>query len=323
MDVVLIGQGLALLLVVAALAFGWIKVQRWLTDLQHLTESIASLRRRLEADHDPLSASATDSKFNLNHHVQSLKILADRFADRVQSQSEIEALRRKLIANLTHDLRSPLTVVQGYLETMQIKGNALSAEQREHYLAIAIKHCFRLNKMAAEVFDLSQLESKEAHPNTTHFSLSELSQHVLRKFELVALEREIFLGLVGDTVRHMVVADVSMIERVLDNLIDNALRFTPPGGEVTLTLQQVDTQVMVKVVDTGSGIPAQEIPMLFHRFHQVPGHHPQSDQAPGVGLLIVKRILDLHGSEIQVESELGMGLSIQFSLLLARRHSEQ
>lgn len=312
-------QWAVLAVVLAVLLIAWHRIRRWFRSAQKLTYAILALQRSLESSLTPPGVLDRNIKSDFEWRIKTLEHISALFVDRVQSLMQSDALRRKMIASMTEDLRSPLTTFQGYLKTMQLKAGVLSAEQNERFLAIAIKHCYRLNKLVDEFHELSKLDCMEARPIKTLFSLTELAQHVLQKYTLVAQEKEIILKFSSSTLRHVVVADIGMIERVFSNLIDNALRFTPRGGEVTIKLREYRTRIKVQVTDTGKGIRRESLLQLFHGTARVT--HTAEDKLTGVGLLVVKRILDLHNSEVKVDSEIGVGTTFYFDLPLAQAYA--
>jgi len=240
--------------------------------------------------------------------------MAERIAQQLQALKQTDALRRELVANVSHDLRTPLTSLQGYLETLLLKEHDLSAGERRKYLETAVRQSQRLGKLVGDLFELAKLECREVQPEPEPFSLSELVQDAVQKLDLVAQKHGVQLSASVSPDVPFVNADIGMIERVLVNLVDNALRFTPAGGSVSLSLAEEPDRVVVRVADTGCGIASDELPQLFnhaYRLTKVSRHHPEST---GLGLAIAKRILELHGGTIHVESQLNAGATFSFSL---------
>jgi two-component system, OmpR family, sensor kinase len=238
--------------------------------------------------------------------------MSERISEQVQDLRQVDALRRDLITNISHDLRTPLAALQGYLETLQLKATTLTEEERQHYLAAASKHSERLGKLIADLFDLSRFDAKavEAHPEA--FPLQELAQDVVLKFEGTAKAKNIALSLSCDKGLPFVKADVGLIERALTNLIENALRYTPSGGEVRLELHKLSNGISVFVKDTGQGIPPDDLPFIFERFYRAKGNDEKTGS--GLGLAITKKIIELHGKEIGVSSVPKRGTTFSFEL---------
>ena len=243
--------------------------------------------------------------------------MSQRIVDQIRQLRHADASRREMVANVSHDLRTPLTSLQGYLETLLIKEGELSEEERRHYLGLAVKHGRRLSQLTAELFELAMLESREADLHFEPFSLAELVQDVAQKFKLEAEKREICLETEIPKGAPFVSADIALIERVLENLIENAIKYTPEGGTIRLSLILGRGRIAARVSDTGVGIPEAEIPHIFERFYRVEKSRGEGPEGTGLGLAIAQRILQLHGSPIQVESEPGAGTSFTFELPIA------
>lgn len=240
-----------------------------------------------------------------------------RIIAQMQSLEETDRLRRELISNVSHDLRTPLASMQGYLEVLTVKDDNLSAEDRTRYIATAHRHCQRLGRLISELFELSKLDAGRIEPNLEQFSLAELLQDVMQKFELSAQAQNIQLTFKAEGLVHPVQADIALIERVLENLVENALRYTPQGGTVNLQIASAAGGVNVSVEDTGIGVHEAELPHLFDRYYRSQSAAVHSEQGTGLGLAIVKRILDLHGCSIEVDSTPGQGSCFRFSLAAA------
>ncbi|MEJ2054734.1 MAG: HAMP domain-containing sensor histidine kinase [Calditrichaceae bacterium] len=215
---------------------------------------------------------------------------------------------------MSHDLRSPLSSVQGYIETILMKENKLSDTERKEYLETILKNVINLNRLVHELFELSKLDAMENGPLFEPFSIAELAQDVVLKFQQQAEQKEIHLITKIPVNLPFVSADIGMIDRVLSNFIDNALRFTPSNGKICIELTAADDNVRIKIIDSGSGIPAEEIPYIFDRFYKVEKSRAPNTGGSGLGLAIAKKILDAHGSEVKVESSPGSGTVFTFKL---------
>lgn len=237
----------------------------------------------------------------------------------IEQLRENDRLRRELISNISHDLRTPLSAMQGYLETLMIKGDSLSEDERTRYLKVACRHTARLGTLIGDLFDLSKLEAASVTPDLEAFSLPELVQDIAQEFQIESDNKNIKLAIDLDTESAMTMGDIGLIQRVLENLVRNAIRFTPSGGEVTISIAERPQSVAVAVSDTGPGIPDDEIPLIFDRFYRsAQGEQGLSDSS-GLGLAIVKRILDLHDSRITVVSKIDAGTRFEFELPLVDR----
>jgi signal transduction histidine kinase len=244
---------------------------------------------------------------------QSFDAMAQRIIEQFESLKQEDILRRELVAHVSHDLRTPLTTLHGYLETLQLKDETLTSSERNDYIATALRHSDRLTQLVAELFELARLDATREAPQREPFAITELVHDVAQKFRLRTEQAGVTLQIDIDNETPFVEADISLIERALENLIDNAIDHTPSGGTLTLSVQKRSGEAEVSVRDSGSGIPAAELPRIFDRFYQVNNRHRGGGHA-GLGLAIVKRIMELHHSNITVESEPGDGTAFTFML---------
>ncbi|UCH20089.1 MAG: HAMP domain-containing histidine kinase [Deltaproteobacteria bacterium] len=251
----------------------------------------------------------------LTHTFQQL---VKRIQAQMNKLKEADTLLRELVANVSHDLRTPLATLQGYIETLFLKGESLTAEDRKHHLEIAIAHCERLNKLVTELFELAKLDSHETKIRCELFNICELAQDVVQKFYLSVREKQVEIQIDRNQSLPFVYADIAMIERVIENLLENAVRHTPSGGKIRLTFSPHNGDIAVCVSDTGYGIPEEDLPFIFDRFYRKDINQKGSAGYSGLGLAIAKRILDLHHRTINVESTLGTGTN--FTFFLPARH---
>jgi signal transduction histidine kinase len=238
--------------------------------------------------------------------------MAQRIRTQVRDLKEVDETRRELVANISHDLRTPLASLRGYLETLVMKEDSLSAEEKRQYLTIAVEQSARLSMLIAKLFELAKLDAALASAFPEPFPISELAQDVAQKFDLAAKKKRVNLIADFPADTPAVCADVGLIERVLENLVENALKHTEAGGRVSIKLKPGESRVSVEVGDTGCGIAPEHLPLIFDRFYRV--EKSRHDQSAGLGLAIVKRILELHESTINVESTPGAGTRFTFNL---------
>ncbi len=244
---------------------------------------------------------------------ETFQQMSRQIQEQVLRLKETDALRRELVANVSHDLRTPLASLNGYLETLLLKDDTLTAEERQSYLKIAHNNSERLSKLVTELFELAKLDAGELKLHKETFSLAELAHDVMQKFHLRAEQQNIHLEVDIDSDVPYVEADIGLIERVLDNLVDNALKHTPSDGTIKLELNSDGLFVTVNVADTGHGIAEDELPLIFQRFYKKPGKD-KSQSGAGLGLAIAQRIVELHGSQLTVNSRLHQGTVFDFSL---------
>ena len=283
-------------------------------------------RGELSAQPDISSHSnARPSAIERGDEIDQLKATFVRMAELIRQQvcrlKETDRLRRELVANVSHDLRTPVTSLQGYLETLLLKEGALSSQDRRQYLGIATAQSKRLRDLIAELFELAKLNSQEMKPRIESFAFGELVQDVVQKFRVIVEAKQVTLQAKLGEELPAVSADIGLIERVLENLIENALRYTQQEGRITVSLSRMGEKIMTQVTDTGCGIPPSGLPHIFDRYYQVGKKHQEGKTGAGLGLAITKRILELHGSAIEVQSIVGQGTIFSFYLSVAQpRH---
>ena len=249
---------------------------------------------------DQLTAAFQSMAYKIHHQLDDLQTT--------------DHLRRELVANVSHDLRTPLATLQGYIETLLIKEADLSKQERHQYLQIAIKHCTQLNKLVAELFELARLDASETILKPELFNLVELTEDIIQKFSLSLREKNIHLLAKYVSTELFVYADISLIERALENLLENALRFVAKDGLITIELEESEQHIQIRVIDNGIGIPKSDLPYIFDRFYQLDKNRHVESTHSGLGLAIVKRIIELHDSVIEVSSMPGQETKFSFAL---------
>jgi signal transduction histidine kinase len=240
--------------------------------------------------------------------------MADILTENLEKLKEVEHLRRDLIANVSHDLRTPIAIIRGYVETLQMKEKTLSSDDRQRYMNIVQESTEKLEKLVNELFELSKFEANQVQPVMEPFSISELVSDSFVGYQLLAQKKKLHIKL--DLMHSLppVIGDVSLIERVLQNLIDNALKYTPEGGEILIRTFHPDAgHVEVAISDTGIGIPENEREQIFARYFKA-NNFTDLKNSTGLGLAIVKKILDLHNSSLELTSKVEEGSTFAFQL---------
>lgn len=285
-----------------------------------LTRRLKTLSRKMRQVGDPAYQHRTESPAEpasgdeIDQLARTFATMSARITDQFTQLKENDRLRRELVSNISHDLRTPLSAMQGYVETLIIKGNSLSADERDRYLRIARRHTVRLGTLIGDLFELSKLDSATITPQLEAFSLAELVQDIALEFQLESERNGIDLQIEVSSIASLTIGDIGLIQRVLENLVRNAIRFTPRNGEVTISVTQRPEALAVAVSDTGPGIAKNDLPRIFDRFYRAVNGEEARSASSGLGLAIVKRILDLHESRITVESKIDAGTTFQFEL---------
>lgn len=302
-----LGVGATLLTMLFAALIGILSIWFLTKNLRLITQTV---RKFQEGDLDIRIPNPEASDIEVFAH--SFNEMADTIVDNMDKMKSVDTLRRELIANVSHDLRTPLAILKGYVETLQIKRDSLSEEQKQEYLQITHDNIDKLSNLINQLFDYSKLEAEQVTPIKEPFSITELSHDLIAKFKVLAAQKSIVLNLDNPEANCMVFADVSLVERALQNLIENAIKYTEKGGKVTLSLLKKGKNIEINITDTGTGIPVNEQPFIFDRYKQV--DKSAKKQGYGLGLAIVKKIMDLHDTTITVLSKPKEGSSFIFNL---------
>lgn len=255
------------------------------------------------------------SDTELDHLGHAFNDLADTHARCEVELKRTEALRKELIANVSHALRTPLASIQGYIETVLIKDREFTEEERRQHLDIILNNSRRMSTLIAELFELSKLETHETRPRPVPFSMTELLTDLVQKKRTSGDNRGIPIELQLDHGLPMVHADIGMIERSLHVLLDITVQSCKPDGHVRISLKEHAGNARVIIEADDSLIKPGELPHMFEQFY----HGSESGTAGrnAVGLAIVKKIMDAHGEPIIVESVNGKGIRFSLALPLA------
>ena len=304
-----LGARTLLISLIAAVVIGLVSIGYLTKHLRRMTKAVTAFGNGDLTQRIPV---VTDDE--IGTVARAFNQMADTIQRNVDELATVDSLRRELIANVSHDLRTPLSSMQGYVETVMMKNGALSENDRKQYLQTILDSTIKLNRLVQELFELSKLDAKQTLPKPEAFSLPELVQDVVQKFQPQAENKRILIEAQFEKDLSFVTADIGMIERVLQNLVENAIKYTPVNGHIVITLDRLKSKIQVRVSDTGCGVPAAALPNIFDRFYRVRADSRQD--GAGLGLAIVKKILDLHGEEIRVESKENVGTTVTFSLSL-------
>lgn len=280
----------------------------------HLTRSLRKIiyaaKRFQEGDLDYRIQNA--DKTDLANVATTFNSMADTILSDIKKIKSIDLLRQELIANISHDLRTPLSVVQGYIETLHMKNDQLSVEEQQGYLKIISSGSERLSNLISQLFEYSKLESNQIQPLKEPFLISELANDIHRNYSILAQNKNIDLKLSMSDDIPLVFADISLVERAIQNLMDNAIKFTPENGKIVMKVKALKTHVEIVVQDSGPGIDKESQALIFERYRQT--KIGKEKEGSGLGLAIVKKIMDIHDSEITVLSNPNEGTEFSFEL---------
>ncbi|MCM2358538.1 MAG: ATP-binding protein [Geobacteraceae bacterium] len=226
----------------------------------------------------------------------------------------LERVRKDFVANVSHELRTPVAVIKGYAETLLSDLLRTKPEQAARFIGIIHNHSERLASLIGDLLTLSELESGGMALALAPTTIEGVVRHAAMLLEQKAQEKDISIdcGNLGNL--PVVLADRGRLEQVLINLLDNAIKYTPAHGSVTVSAAEASNMVRIAVTDTGIGIPPKDLPRLFERFYRVDSARSREQGGTGLGLSIVKHIVQLHGGTVSVESTPGKGSAFSFTL---------
>jgi len=256
------------------------------------------------------------NKGELTKLANNFDAMADTIVENINEIKSVENLRKELIANVSHDLRTPLTSIRGYAETLVLLKDELSHEDNEKYTNYILTSTDKVIKLVDDLFEISKLESKHIKTKIEKFSVIEMISDVIAKYELIAKSKGIeivFEAFKKSENQPMILADIALIDRVMQNLLDNAIKHSPAGSKIIIQVKTKGKELQIAIKDTGFGIPQEELPYIFDRYKKASGN---KQKGSGLGLAIVKKILELHETNITVQSNLNQGTTFEFSLPL-------
>jgi two-component system phosphate regulon sensor histidine kinase PhoR len=234
----------------------------------------------------------------------------------VTRQKQLESVRKDFVANVSHELRTPLSIIKGYAETLLEGHRDMSEADREQFLRTIHRHGERLHLLLEDLLSLSRLEAKGATVHRESLKPIAFTAAVVEDYRSRPAARAHTLEFTHDPVLPDLLADPLKLTQVFENLLNNALKYTPPGSTISIALHRHADELEISVRDNGPGIPAADLPHLFERFYRVDKGRSRETGGTGLGLSIVKHICQLHGGRTWAESELGKGTTFRIRLPL-------
>ena len=245
--------------------------------------------------------------------VEEATQLAVSFNNMADQLKDLEATRRSFVANVSHELRSPLTSMKGFLEAMQ--DGTIGPEEHEKYIGVVLSETRRMAGMVNDLLDLARIESGKTALKLEIFDINELIRRTLITFEARIYEHHMEVDVKFAQEQYYVEADSAQISQVLRNIIDNAIKYSPDDSKLRIATYAMRREIYVSIQDSGQGIPEEDIPHVFDRFYKVEkAHTPTKQSGTGLGLSIVKRIIDQHNQTITLKSAKGKGSTFTFTL---------
>lgn len=241
----------------------------------------------------------------------------------ITRQAELEKMKTEFIANVSHELRTPITSIKSYVDTLCNHGEKLDPDIYREFLQIIDNEADRLMSLVNDVLELSQIEEGDIEAEIHALSLKQAAEAALRAVNLMAKDKQIALTLTSSEPLPLVMMNEEAIERVIINLLTNAIKYTPQGGKIEIKIEQYPKadEVGVLITDNGIGIPEESLPQIFDRFYRVE-RKVHTIKGTGLGLTIAKKIVENHHGHIEVESALGQGSTFSFYLPIAKEEGE-
>lgn len=271
------------------------------------------------ADGDLKVRAQEDSSDEVGFHAQAFNAMAQRIEDSIESLKANDRLRRELIANVSHDIRTPLTVIRSLVETLHSGGVSVTEEERSELLERTLINCQSLSSLVDDLFELAKLNARTEELSLQAFNLNRFLVSLTRKVIPAAEEKD--LAVVVNVPEDLGVrADERLLSRAVTNLLENAIRYSKLRGEVRVdAVPSGGDLVVISVSDTGIGIPEDELPHVFDRFFRGSRAVAEEASGSGLGLAIAKRSIELHGHQISVESAVEKGTTFRFTLSTAEQ----
>lgn len=314
---------LSMVMLVGALLFLFVVM---LGIFYYFTRPLRCLNRDIQklklVGFDKSKTQLTPWRHNSNNEVHQLGVAFDDMVSQINNQINLlqqsDKQRRELLADISHDLRTPLSSLQGYLEIIADKNKSLTVEERDKYINTVLKNTLQLKSLIDQIFELAHLDGGQVSLNIESFNLAELIYDVIAKFSLQAKTKGISIKIKPESSYTQVSCDIAKLERVLSNLLENAIRHCSDGGNITFEIEELDHgQCRLKISDNGTGIRSEELAYIFDTRYRASNSVEDGNKHTGLGLAITKKLLELLNSDIKVQSKLGQGTSFSFNLTSA------
>ncbi len=238
------------------------------------------------------------------------------FLQEITEEKRVEAIKKDFVANVSHELRTPLASIKGYSETL-LDGGLDDRKTLKEFLRVIDRHATRMSRLIDDLLTLSTIESEQISVVKESLDIKELVSSTVSGLEKEAKDKGIRLGASFKKGLPPVLGDRDRLEQVMVNLLDNAIKYTPSGGQISVAVSNSDGEVRVDVKDTGIGIPEKDMPRIFERFYRIDKARSRELGGTGLGLAIVKHIIQGHNGKVWVESTPERGSKFSFTLKAA------
>jgi signal transduction histidine kinase len=276
-----------------------------------ISEKITSPIRSMSAAAKDFASGKFDARVEVSGNDEVAE-LAKAFNNMAASLQSLEDMRRSFIANVSHELRTPMTTIGGFVDS--ILEGAIPPEKQQHYLEVVSSEVKRLSRLVTTLLDISKMQAGERKFTMTDFDVCELARRILISSEQKIEAKHLDVSFECDNENMIVHADEDAIHQVIYNIVDNALKFVKERGKLGITIEEKDKKIRISVFNEGDGIPAEDLPFVFDRFYKTDKSRSMDKTGVGLGLYIVRTIVEAHGEQIWVESEQGSWCRFTFNL---------
>lgn len=281
---------------------------------RRITKPILTLTKEMKeiAAGDYSRHLTVSSRDEIRDLCDSVNVMSETIRGEIQELQKLSTFRAQFLANVSHEIRTPVFSIQAMLETL-LNGAVKDDEVNVKYLRRAYENLERLNNLLNDLIDISMIESKEMRLSFRFFALEEILLPVIDSLREQAAAKSIGIeNRVGPDIK--IFGDRARLTQVFTNLLDNAVKYNPAGTTVTVEAEMLENETRVRVADNGNGIAGEHLPRIFERFYRVDKERSRENGGTGLGLAIVKHILEAHGSAIEAQSEQGKGTAFSFRL---------
>lgn len=232
------------------------------------------------------------------------------------STSSQDQVQLQFLSDISHDVRTPLTSVRGYVETLLMRGDAYSSDERSKFLEIALNNIQQLSNLLDELFDFTRVHERVGTGMLSTVDITEMVSSIGRRLAPAARDKSIDFQVLLPKQTVVAIGEHSMLDRAITNVVNNAIYYTPDEGKVEISLSSNKHRVQIRIKDNGIGIPKQDLSHIFNRFYRVNKDRSRDTGGTGLGLAITKTVVEAHHGEITIESVFGQGTVVTIELPL-------
>lgn len=261
-------------------------------------------------DQNNISSSEVSQLSASFHH------MARQIVESLERLEKLDTVRKEFLAYVSHDLRTPLTGTSAYLETLALKFDSLTDPEKRDFIAKSQANCSRLDSMINELFELARLDNNQVSLNRQLFSIEDSLSDLYSSLEGIAQRKHIQLNVECELNNDLVNGDIAKIERTIQNLVENAIHYTPDHGTVTISASEENNQIRIAIADTGQGINKEDLPYIFEPYYRSKNALKPYRKGTGLGLAICQRLLALHDAQLKVESTPNQGTCFFFYMAI-------